>query len=446
MVENLADAGALVIGFDVTFPEPSRNLALELEERLRSESQLLINDLVRVQQALDADAYFAEKLQSTDVALGMSFRPSEALRYGTLPGQITEIDDGNVGFATLITMQGYEANIAMLQDAAFGGGFFDTIPDIDGIIRSTPLVLNFQNQIYPSLALEMAGLYYFEDNFTIKTEADNFGNFRRLTGINMGQITIPTTADGRVLIPYIGRSELGQSGTFPYISATDVLQDTLSDIEREQLENSLVLIGTTATGLFDLRATPMEAVYPGVEVHANVLNALLNASPSVTIDQLNSNEGSTIGNIFSEFTFTQDNPFPSRPDWVNGAVTVAIFIIGLFLSLIYPRLGPGLLGLSSLTFMLGLVALNFKLWIDYKLDISLVILLFLILLIIVINMTYGFLMESMNRRVIKMMFDQYVPPAHIDAMLDDPDNYNFDGESKELSVLFFRYSRFYFNF
>ncbi len=156
--------------------------------------------------------------------------------------------------------------------------------------------------------------------------------------------------------------------------------------------------------------------------------------------------GSTIGNIFSEFTFTQDNPFPSRPDWVNGAVTVAIFIIGLFLSLIYPRLGPGLLGLSSLTFMLGLVALNFKLWIDYKLDISLVILLFLILLIIVINMTYGFLMESMNRRVIKMMFDQYVPPAHIDAMLDDPDNYNFDGESKELSVLFFRYSRFYFNF
>lgn len=183
-----------------------------------------------------------------------------------------------------------------------------------------------------------------------------------------------------------------------------------------------MLVGTTATGIYDLRSTPLEAVYPGVEVHANVLNALLNASPSVTIDQLNSEQSSTLGNIFSQFNFTQDNPFSSRPDWVNGAVAAAIFIIGLFLSMVYPRLGPALLGLSSLAFMLGLVALNYKLWIDYKLDISLVI---LILLITVVNMTYGFLKEGMNRRAIKVMFDQYVPPAHIDAMLDDPDNYNF---------------------
>ena len=436
MVEKLADDGALVVGFDVTFPEPARNLALELEDRLGAESQLLINDLDKVQQALDADAYFAEKLQLTDVALGMSFRPNEALRYGSLPEQITEIDEGDAGFSTLLTMQGYEANIAKLQDAAYGGGFFDTIPDIDGIIRSTPLVLNFQNQLYPSLSLEMARLYYFEENFTIETEADNFGNFRNVVGINMGQITIPTTITGEVLIPFIGRSLMGEGDTFPYISASDVLRDTLTDEEREQLENSLVLVGTTATGLFDLRSTPLEAVYPGVEVHANVLNALLNASPRITIDDASADADSGLGSMLERFNFSQDNPFPSRPDWERGAVAVAIFVIGLFLSLIYPRLGPALLGLSSLAFMLGLVALNFKLWIDYKLDISLVILLFLILLITIVNMTYGFLKEGMNRRAIKVMFDQYVPPAHIDAMLDDPDNYNFEGESKELSVLF----------
>jgi len=143
MVEKLAEAGVLVIGFDVTFPEPARNLAFEIEERLGSEGLELINDLDRVQEALDADAYFADKLQATDVALGMSFRALDNLRYGTLPDQIIEMDTGNVGFATLITMQGYEANIAKLQDAAFGGGFFDTIPDLDGVIRSTPLVLNF---------------------------------------------------------------------------------------------------------------------------------------------------------------------------------------------------------------------------------------------------------------------------------------------------------------
>jgi len=408
MVEKLADAGVLVIGFDVTFPEPARNLALDLEERLGPQSRELVTDLDRLQQTLDADSYFADKLQSTDVALGMSFRINEALRYGILPPRITEIDEGDVGFSTLIQVQGYQGNIAVLQNSAFGGGFFDTIPDADGIIRSTPLVLNFQNQLYPSLSLEMARLYYFEDNFTIQTEADAFGNFRRVTGINMGQITIPTTADGRVLVPYIGPSFMGTSGTFPYISATDVLRDNLTDEEREQLQNSLVLVGTTATGLFDLRSTPMEAVYPGVEVHANVLNALLNAAPSITIDENNEAGNSASGNLLDGFNFVRDNPFPSRPDWENGAVAVAIFVIGLVLSIIYPRLGPALLGLSSLTFMLGLIALNFKLWIDYKLDISLVILVFLILLITVINMTYGFLKEGMNRRAIKVMFDQYV--------------------------------------
>ncbi len=115
---------------------------------------------------------------------------------------------------------------------------------------------------------------------------------------------------------------------------------------------------------------------------------------------------------------------------------MAIFVIGLFLALVYPLLGPALLMLSSLAFTLGIVALNFKLWVDYKLDVPVVVLVFLILLITAINLTYGFLKEGINRRMIKSMFDQYVPPEHINAMLDDPDNYNFEGENKELSVLF----------
>ena len=95
-----------------------------------------------------------------------------------------------------------------------------------------------------------------------------------------------------------------------------------------------------------------------------------------------------------------------------------------------------MLACPVLSFMLGVTALNFKLWSDYNLDISLIIIIFLIFVITVINLTYGFLKEGLSRRAIKGMFDQYVPPAHIDAMLNNPDNYNFEGESKELSVLF----------
>jgi len=154
-----------------------------------------------------------------------------------------------------------------------------------------------------------------------------------------------------------------------------------------------------------------------------------------------SNEAQTesdsgLGAMISGLTSTQRDPFPSKPDWEEGAVISILIVSGMFLSIVYPLLGPALLMLSSLTFMLGITALNFKLWGDFNLDISLVIILFLVVLITFINLTYGFLKEGLNKRAIKGMFDQYVPPAHIDAMLDDPDNYNFDGESKELSVLF----------
>jgi len=182
----------------------------------------------------------------------------------------------------------------------------------------------------------------------------------------------------------------------------------------------------------------MEPVFPGVEVHANVLNALLSAAPTFTLGNTEQgvDSGSTLNSAISVLRASQNEPFPSKPDWEEGAVVATIIISGVFLSFIYPLLGPALLLLSSLSFMLGVTALNFKLWADYNLDISLIMIIFLILVITVINLTYGFLKEGLSRRAIKGMFDQYVPPAHIDAMLDNPDNYNFEGESKELSVLF----------
>jgi adenylate cyclase len=182
----------------------------------------------------------------------------------------------------------------------------------------------------------------------------------------------------------------------------------------------------------------MENIYPGVEVHANILNAILNSAPTFTITSAgeSSEDESSLDAMISSLTASQLDPFPSKPDWEQGAVITVLLISGLFLTFVYPMLGPALLMLSSLTFMLGVTALNFKLWADYNLDMSLVIILYLILVLTAINLTYGFLKEGLNRRAIKGMFDQYVPPAHIDAMLNNPDNYNFEGESKDLSVLF----------
>ncbi len=439
LVTELADLGVLVVGFDVFFPESERNLAIELRQRISNDPDMsgsvgsLLPELDKedVRDILDADQYFGETMGVTDVVLGFSFRQVEGGRSGTLPNPIFNMDPEMAARLDLGEQQGYVGNIDVLQNSARGAGFFDTRPDNDGIIRRSPLFMRFQNQLYPSLALEMARLYYFEDEFTLEPDRDAQGNIAGLRGIRMGQILIPTGDQGDVLVPYVGPSY-----SYTYISATDVLRGTLTDAQKELLFNSLVLVGTTSIGLYDLRATPVGAVYPGVEVHANVLNAILNSSPTIVIDEATAEEGSTFSAISDVFDQSQVSPFPSRPGWEQGVIFVAIIVIGFILSLIYPHLGPALLGISSVTFMVGLIVLNFQLWSRYNLDISLVILLLLILVITTVNMTYGFLREGLNKKVIKGMFDQYVPPAHIDAMLNNPDKYNFSGESKDLSVLF----------
>jgi adenylate cyclase len=197
-------------------------------------------------------------------------------------------------------------------------------------------------------------------------------------------------------------------------------------------ENSLVLIGTSAPGLQDIRTTPLDRVYPGVEVHANMLHALMDAQP---VAEVASGSAST-QSVMSDFEGGGRATFPYKPDWAPGAQLVIISWLGLAMALIFPFLGATSMAGASIVMMVAVVWANFQLWANFGLDFSVVFLLLVIFLVAAVNLVYGFLAESQTRKVIKGMFDQYVPPAHIDSMLEDPDNYSFEGESKELTVLF----------
>ncbi len=130
--------------------------------------------------------------------------------------------------------------------------------------------------------------------------------------------------------------------------------------------------------------------------------------------------------------------FPYRPDWEASALFFIVVVLGLAMAIVFPHLGAASMAVTAITLSVGSVWVNLQLRANYKMDFALVLelLLLLILLVTAVNMIYGFLSESQTRRTIKGMFDQYVPPAHIDPMLQDPDNYTFEGESKELTVLF----------
>ena len=280
----------------------------------------------------------------------------------------------------------------------------------------------------------MVRVYNFAESYELITvDYDGLEVMRGVSvGVGAGRFEIPTDGFGKVTVPYIGPSSEFDDSSFPYISATDVLRDNLSEEEKSQLQNSLVLIGTSAPGLGDIRVMPLDRVYPGVEVHANMLNALLDSVATVEVE---SGDVST-ESAFSGFTLPDNIYFPYRPDWASGALFVGITALGLLMSMIFPVMGAASMVAAGTVLLVGVVWGNFQLWDIYKLDFPLVLLLLLIILVTAINLIYGFLSESQTRKTIKGMFDQYVPPAHIDSMLDDPDNYSFDGESKDLTVLF----------
>lgn len=436
LTEKLRDNGVLVVGFDITFPEPDRNIRDLLESVDLSQFDSSFNEtLAEIEPQINADQYFARAMGSgIDVVLAINFTTQSTAAYNELPESIVDIGAELAEDVTVSDMTGYTGNIDVLQEAAFGNGSMNQVPDADGVVRRVPLMIRYGSDLFPTLSLEMVRVYNFAESYELITQ--NYDGLEVVRGVGVGvgagRFEIPTDGFARVTVPYIGPSSEFDDSSYPYISATDVLRDTLSEEEKSQLQNSLVLVGTSAPGLGDIRAMPLDTVYPGVEVHANMLNALLDSVATVEVE---SGDAST-ESAFSGFSPPTNIYFPYRPDWTGGALFVGITSLGLLMSMAFPIMGAASMAATGTVLLAGTVWGNFQLWDIYKLDFPLVLILVLILLVTATNLIYGFLSESQTRKTIKGMFDQYVPPAHIDSMLDDPDNYTFDGESKDLSVLF----------
>jgi len=399
MVNKLADYGVAVVAFDVLFAEPERNPVTAVANYYKNNQLLPPKELNNIADTLNADRIFSESLTSTDVVLGLLFQGDDMEVRGNLPNSVINSDNVvNLKKTIRISYPKYESNIDLLQLEAPGSGFINAIPDKDGFIRRAALVAEHNGKFYPSLALEAARLLTFTEEVRLElTELSN--GVQQITGIRWGQDLIPTDAAGQVLVPYRGARK-----SFPYVSATDVLQ---GNVPAELLEGAVVFVGTSAVGLADLRATPVEATFPGVEVHANVLEGILH--PEI---------------------------LPYQPGWWEAALAIILLSLALICTFVFPAIGP--LSLSSTVAVLMVVVtwFNFWLWQEHHISLMLITSLLLIFLLGIVNFGLGFFKETNQKKMIKGIFDQYVPPAHIDKMLSDPNSVNLDGERKEMTVLF----------
>ncbi len=398
LVRQLADAGAVVIGFDIVFSEPERNVATEMLSALeRAGVRPELHRPIRaLEKGFDADELFASTLGQVDVVMGYYLHTEQSIRVGELPEPVLIWEETTQDRLAVRRTIGFTTTLPRLQRKAAGTGFVSADPDADGVVRRTPLLLRHESGLYTSFPLELARAYLLQPEVQVHT-AEGAG-LTFVTGVQLTQDVIRTDARGQVVVPYRGPSK-----TFPYVSATDVLK---GQADGELLFNSIAVVGTSASGLFDLRATPLDKVYPGVEVHASILDGILNGG------------------------------FPFRPEWQQGANLAGMVLLTVLCALLFPLVGPASLTALGSGMATALVLVNFSLWREYGMDLPLAGIFLVVVLIMVVNLVSGFLQESMQRRQIKGMFDQYVPPAHIETMLATGSQEALAGETREMTVLF----------
>ncbi len=393
------------IGFDVMFPEADDSSGLQIMENLATGPLRGIKgyqaELEKLRPQLEYDRLFGESLANRDVIMCMVFNDFEENAIGVLPPPLASIDKKWLDKLPLKVGKGYTANLPILQQYAKTAGFINPHVDNDGIIRRVPLLYAYQGQLYESLGLAMARTYLgsppVEINVTTAGGKTGQADYTAVETLSIGDTYVRVDEHIRALVPYRGREK-----SFPYVSAADVLHKRL---DLKQLEGKMVLLGTTAPGLQDLRATPMQNVYPGVEVHANMIAGIIDG---------------TIKHI---------------PAYIKGYEPIVLLIIGLLMTLLVPMLSP--LWTAAVSGALAILLTGINMWSWYGgVVLPIASHLLLITLLFILQMSYGFFIESRGKRALSKVFGQYIPPELVDELDANPQAISLEGQSREMTVLF----------
>jgi adenylate cyclase len=397
--------GAAVVGFDVVFAEKDNSSGLDVLQRLarhelRDDPQYR-RALQEIAPRLERDNVFAAKMKGRAVILGYYFTSpiagATARTSGVLPAPVfpPHMFDGlNV---PSVRASGYGANLRELQQTAAGAGHFTPWPDIDGIIRRVPMLIEYRGAYYEALSLAVARAALGIDR-VVPVIPSKEPAYAPVEWLKLGSRKIPVDEYMRAMVPY-----RGTQGSFQYLSASDLLHHR---VPGGTLAGKIVLVGTTATGLMDLRATPVATTFPGVEVHANMIAGIL------------------------------EQNVKQRPAYVRGAELATLLAVGLLLAWLLPRLSPLRASLATLGVLGLVIGGNLAAWQYGNLVLPLASSLLLILGLFLLNMSYGFFVESRAKRHISNLFGQYVPPELVEEMSRHSRAFDMQGESREMTVLF----------
>jgi adenylate cyclase len=406
LVHKLFDKyGVAVLGFDIVWAERDKSSGIDTLDALAEKDLRQVASFQEIYKGLrprlDNDLLFAESMKERPVVLGYYFNSEErAVRANAIPEPV--LPKGTfAGRGVLFEdLKGYTGNLPLFLKSAAGAGHFNPRVDFDGVSRRVPMIVEFDGAYYESLSLAMVrvilGKPAVEPGYAPGTLMSR--GYSGLEWLKVGQIDIPVDEYVTALIPY-----RGHKFSFPYIPLADVVKDR---VQPGALKGKIVLVGASAPGLFDLRSTPVDSVYPGVEIHANLIAGML------------------------------DRSMKGKPAFMLGAEVILLVVGGVALAILIPMLSALWATVVALVGLVLIVALNFAVWTRGDMVLPLAASVLMTLALYVMNMAYGYFVESRSKRQFAELFGQYVPPELVDKMAEDPGKYNMEPRSAELTILF----------
>ena len=388
IINNLTRLGAVVIAFDAVFPEPDRlnpDIAADtfpnLDEATREKLKALPSN----------DQILADVIRKSRVVLGESGGPDVHADLDTkLP--VT-------GFAMLgedpqrfiFQFPGLLRNVPVLEEAAAGRGLFTIVPERDGIVRRVPMIMQSQGVTMPSLSFEVLRVASGSGTILIKTDKDG------IQSIGMQHFQIPTDAHAQLWVHY------AHHDPSIYVSAIDVLEGR---VPPDKIAGKLVLIGTSATGLVDIKTTPVSPVMPGVEIHAQVLESALTSA------------------------------VVSQPSYGISLELFSALLLGLLVIAFAPNFGPTTLVIVGALFASVLIGTSWFFYMHYRQLIDFTYPLLSTTAIYLTLIFSSFVREQAQRRQIRSAFGRYLSPALIEQLAQSPEKLVLGGEEREMTIMF----------
>ncbi len=397
LLAKMANAGVAAVGLDILFAEPDRTSPALLQKAMERDLGVSL-DLKSLPQGLDDnDRILAGILAQGPFVLGYNFLFEEGPRSENCairPVKLSLLSEPGAKKPedALVTPRGVTCPLPELAAAATAAGFFNTSPDSDGILRRVPFLLSYRGNVYPSLSLATLLTALRRSDLLVKMDPDGIKSVR-LPGVE-----VPLDQHGRFLVNFRGPRH-----TFPYISASDIRSDR---VDPTALKGKIAFIGTSAAGLMDLRTIALDPVYPGVESHANIVDAILSKD------------------------------FVHIPAYAPGIELLATILTGLLSTLLLVRatalLSLPVLGALAAGLWFGSASI-YSAWRIFLSPVSPVIVLaanFAVLSLV------KFWQEERQKKFIHSAFSHYLAPSVIEQIMKDPGRLTLDGEEKEVTILF----------